>query len=135
MILKKQILQEILNNPIVKLAPSQINGAGVGVFALSKIETEEIVFDTNTNIFIKWGEINGIEENILKYIQQMCHYNDQGFWIDRPVNKINSSYYVNHSEDPNLYHDTKTDTFIAIKTIEIGEELTCVYPLDERDWC
>lgn len=134
MILKKQILQELLNKSIVKLAPSQINGAGVGVFALSKIEKEEIVFDTNTNIFIKWGEINGIDENILKYIQQICHYNDQGFWIDCPVNKINPSYYVNHSEDPNLYHDTETDTFIAIKTIEIGEELTCVYPLNERDW-
>lgn len=135
MILKKQILQELLNKAIVKLAPSQVNGAGVGVFALSKIEKEKIVFDTNTNIFIKWGEINGIDENILKYIQQICHYNDQGFWIDCPVNKITPSYYVNHSEDPNLHHDAETDTFFAIKTIEIGEELTCVYPLDERDWC
>ena len=134
MILKKQILQELLNNPIVKLAPSQINGAGVGVFALSKIEKEDIVFDTNTNIFIKWVEVKGTKENIIKYIQQICHCDEQGFWIDCPVNKINPSYYVNHAENPNLYHEPSTDTFIAIKTIEIGEELTCVYPPEERDW-
>lgn len=134
MILKKQILQELVYKIIVKLAPSQINGAGVGVFAMSKIKKEDIVFETNTNVFITWTEIKDIEEDIIKYIQQMCHYNEHGFWIDCPVNKINPSYYVNHSETPNLYHLPKTDTFIAIKDIEVGVELTCLYPPEEIDW-
>ena len=54
MSLRKQILQEIFDKTIVKLAPSQINNAGVGVFAMSQIEKEDIVFTTNTNNFIQY---------------------------------------------------------------------------------
>jgi SET domain-containing protein len=134
MSLRKQILQEIFDKTIVKLAPSQINNAGVGVFTMSKIEKEDVVFTTNTNNFIQWFEIEGVEENISRYIKKMCNHNEHGFWIDRPVNKINPSYYVNHSENPNLYHHLQTDTYFAIKNIEIGEELTCKYLPEEIDW-
>ena len=133
--LKKEILQELSCKSIVKLAPSCINGAGVGVFSMSKIEKDDVVFVSNTNIFIKWTEIKGNKKNVINYIKQMCHHNEHGFWIDCPVNKINPSYYVNHSETPNLYHQPKTDTFIAITPIEIGVELTCIYPPEEIDWC
>jgi SET domain-containing protein len=134
MSLRKQILQEIFDKTIVKLAPSQINNAGVGVFTMSKIEKEDIVFTTNTNNFIQWFEIEGVEENISRYIKKMCNHNEHGFWIDCPVNKISPSYYVNHSEEPNLYHHLETDTYYAIKNIEIGEELTCKYLPEEVDW-
>jgi hypothetical protein len=132
--LKNQILQELFDKTIVKLAPSQINNAGVGVFAMSEIEKEDIVFATNTNKFIQWFEIEGIEQNISHYIKQMCNHNEHGFWIDCPVNKISPSYYVNHSEEPNLYHDLNTDTYFALKNIKIGEELTCKYLPEEVDW-
>ena len=134
MSLRNQILQELFDKTIVKLAPSKINNAGVGVFAMSEIEKEDIVFTTNTNNFIQWFEIEGVEENISRYIKKMCNHNEHGFWIDCPVNKISPSYYVNHSEEPNLYHDLSTDTYFAIKNIEIGEELTCKYLPEEVDW-
>jgi len=134
MSLKKQILQELFDKTIVKLAPSKINGAGVGVFSVTKIEKEDIVFATNTNQFIQWIEVNDIDEEIIAYIKQMCNHNEHGFWVDCPINKINPSYYVNHSEEPNLYHDLSTDTYFAIKNIEIGEELTCKYLPEEVDW-
>jgi SET domain-containing protein len=132
--LKKQILQELFDKIIVKLAPSKINGAGVGVFAITDIEKEDIVFTTNTNQFIQWVEVNNMDEGIISYIKQMCNHNDHGFWIDCPINKINPSYYVNHSEEPNLYHDLNTDTYFAIRNIKIGEELTCKYLPEEMDW-
>ena len=134
MSLRNQILQELFDKTIVKLAPSKINNAGVGVFAMSEIEKEDIVFATNTNKFIQWFEIEGIDQNISRYIKQMCNHNEHGFWIDCPVNKISPSYYVNHSENPNLYHYLDTDTYYAIKNIEIGEELTCKYLPEEIDW-
>ena len=134
MSLKKQILQELFDKTIIKLAPSKIHGAGVGVFTISPIEKEDIVFTTNTNQFIQWVEVQNIEENIINYIKQMCNHNDYGFWIDRPINKIDPSYYVNHSENPNLYHYLQTDTYFAIKNIKIGEELTCKYLPEEIDW-
>jgi SET domain-containing protein len=132
--LKKQILQELFDKTIVKLAPSKINGAGVGVFALTEIEKEDIVFATNTNQFIQWIEIGGMDEDIITYIKKMCNHNEYGFWVDNAINKIGPSYYVNHSENPNLYHDLNTDTYFAIKNIKIDEELTCKYLPEEIDW-
>jgi SET domain-containing protein len=132
--LKKQILQELFDKTIVKLAPSKINGAGVGVFALTEIEKEDIVFATNTNQFIQWIEIGGMDEDIITYIKKMCNHNEYGFWVDSAINKIGPSYYVNHSENPNLYHDLNTDTYFAIKNIKIDEELTCKYLPEEIDW-
>ena len=44
------------------------------------------------------------------------------------------SYYINHSETPNLWHDKDADIFYADRNIKEGEELTCFYPVEERDW-
>jgi hypothetical protein len=60
--LKNQIIQELFDKIIVKLAPSKIQGAGVGVFTITEIEKEEIVFTTNTNKFIQWIEVNNIDK-------------------------------------------------------------------------
>lgn len=125
---------EMMFDPIVKLAPSKIPNAGVGVFALTSIEKGEIVFVPDKNEFILWDSLKGIESNIYHHIKSICNSNDHGFWIDCSINKVNPSYYVNHSDDPNLYHDLDKDTFHAIKNIAIGEELTCKYLPNEIDW-
>lgn len=134
MSLKEQIIKEIYSAAIVRLAPSQINGAGVGVFSLVKIKEGETVFNTDTNNFIEWFEVQGAKRDIIKYIKKVCNYNKDGFWIDCLINKINPAYYVNHSDYPNLYHDLKNDIYTAIKDIKAGEELTCKYLLGEIDW-
>jgi SET domain-containing protein len=131
---KQKIEKEILHEIVVKLAPSKIANAGVGVFALTSIEKGEIVFRPDKNEFIEWQNLKGLESNIFSHIKSICNHNDYGFWIDCSINKVNASYYVNHSDEPNLYHDLETDVFCAIKNIQIGEELTCKYLPKEIDW-
>ena len=131
---KQKIEKEILYDIVVKLAPSKIANAGVGVFALTPIEKDEIVFRPEKNEFIPWESLKGIEANIYKHIKSVCNHDDYGFWIDCSINKVGPAYYVNHSDVPNLYHDLQTDTFHAIKNIAIGEELTCKYLPKEIDW-
>jgi SET domain-containing protein len=131
---KKQILEELLIHPIVKLAPSSIPNAGVGVFALTPMSKGEKIFYTKKNIFIEWMEIKGLEDNIIQHIRQTCNNNEYGFSIDRCLNELSPSYYVNHSDDPNLFHDMELDIYWAIKDIAIGQELTCKYLTNEIDW-
>lgn len=39
--------------------------------------------------------------------------------------------YINHSCDPNVFFDTKNMILIALRKIEIGEQLTFFYPSNE----
>ena len=134
MVLKKQVINQLQNNPVVKVVTSGIVGAGVGVIALTSIDKNEIVFSPENNHFILWQEVSWCGEDVLNHIKNVCNNNEFGFWIDCELNKINASYLVNHSDFPNLYHDLNRDIYYAIKNIEIGEELTCKYLPEEINW-
>ena len=68
---KNKIIQDINYALVCKLAPSKISGAGVGVFAVSKIEDGEIVFSTTNNQFIFWSEVSNVSSDVLNYIKQI----------------------------------------------------------------
>jgi hypothetical protein len=131
---KNELINQIHNGILVKLVPSSIVGAGVGVETLTEIEHGEIVFAPKETCFVHWDEIFNVEGNIVNYIKKVCNHNEYGFWIDCLVNDIGAAYFVNHSEEPNLIHDRERDMYYASKKIEIGEELTCKYSPDEIDW-
>ena len=61
----------------------------------------------------------------------MCNTNTEGIFLSRTVNNINLSYFVNHSNEPNVIHDLDKDIFITIRDIEIDEEILCVYNSDD----
>ena len=52
---------------------------------------------------------------------------------DRQHIMLNPEYlqYINHSCSPNVFFDTKNMEVIALRNIEIGEELTFFYPSTE----
>ena len=132
--MRQSIIQN-LNLPQCKLAPSKIPNAGVGVFALTRIPEGYPIFGPKGfSHFISWEEIECVPFKIKEYIRQICHCDASGFWLDGCLDKIDMSYYVNHSENPNLWHDENADVFYADRVIEEGEELTCLYPQEERDW-
>lgn len=131
---KKELINQIRSGILVKIVPSSIVGAGVGVVALTEIELGETVFVPKDLSFVNWGELGGAQDNVLEYIKKVCNHNEYGFWIDCYVNDIGAAYFVNHSEEPNLIHDKERDIYYAARKIHIGEELTCKYSPDEIDW-
>lgn len=131
---KNELINQIRSGILVKLVPSSIVGAGVGIETLTEIDKNEVVFAPKDTNFVGWGELVGVEDNITNYIKKVCNHNEHGFWIDCYINDIGASYFVNHSEEPNLIHDKEKDIYYAARKICIGEELTCKYSSDEIDW-
>jgi SET domain-containing protein len=134
MSLKNKIIKQINSEFVVKLAPSKINNAGVGVFALTKIPEKSVVFQSFSNHFIKWKQIKNAPQNVVEHLKSICNNNEEGFWLDCELNSVYAGYYINHSDNPNLKHDRVNDIYIALREIQIGEELTCAYDVDEIDW-
>lgn len=132
--MRQSIIQN-LKLPQCKLGVSKINGAGVGVFALSKIPKDYPIFAPRAiNYFIRWNEISDASDAIKNYIRYICHSDKDGFFIDGFLDQIDLSFYVNHSETPNLIHDENADIYFSAREISEGEELTVLYPINERDW-
>jgi hypothetical protein len=131
---KNELINQIRNGILVKLVPSSIVGAGVGIATLTEIDKNEIVFAPKDTCFVRWDELLDVEDNIINYIKKICHNNEHGFWIDCHINDIGAAYFVNHSEEPNLIHDGEKDIYYSARKIHIGEELTCKYSSDEIDW-
>ena len=52
----------------------------------------------------------------------------------RTVSAINVSYYVNHSDNYNVYHDIELDRYVTVKDIKAGEEILCKYIFSEIDF-
>ena len=112
---RSELTKQILNGALVKLVPSSIVNAGVGVIALTEIDSDEIVFTPKDICFIRWSEVQGVESNIINHIKKVCNNNSYGFWIDCQINDIGAAYFVNHSDEPNLIHDKERNIYYAAK--------------------
>lgn len=130
--MKQKIINSVFNNCNVRLKPSKVC-SGVGVFSIVPIKKGTIMFeDVNSDdIHIKWDELNGVDKRVIDYLNVMCNTNTDGVYLSRTVNNINLSYFVNHSNNPNVIHDLDKDVFITIRDIEVDEEIVCVYNADE----
>lgn len=132
---KDKIIQSIRNNCNVCLKPSTVC-SGVGVFALIDIPEGTILFDDlkPDKEYISWEDIGDIPTEIKKYLSNICLFAPEGLLLSRTVSSINISYYVNHSENYNVFHILKKDKYITIRDIKQGEEILCLYTEDEIDW-
>jgi SET domain-containing protein len=128
---KKEIIQSINSCTKTCLKPSKVCD-GVGVFALIDIKNGEEIFPDlfSDSIHIEWKQIKS--EVIKNYLNNLCNTDDKGLYISRSPNEINVSYYVNHSNNPNVYHNLLEDKYYAIQDIHAGEEILCLYTEGER---
>ena len=129
----EQILHSINHYGKTKLAPSLVCD-GVGVFAITDIPIGFVLFqDVDPDlIHIPFNQIR--DETIVNYLSCTCNSDKVGIWLSRTYNNINMSYYINHSETPNVFHDLTLDRYVTITNIQPGHELTCTYTKEEIDW-
>ena len=101
----KKIISNI-NNSLVHVAPSSIKG--VGLFASTNIEKNKIILVINNSNYkwIKFKDLidNGVNEDNLKIIKRFYYYNKEEIFID-PNIRQSFVWYINHSEDPNIFFD------------------------------
>jgi len=118
------------------LKPSAIPGAGVGVFSLFDIPKDTLIFEVkrDDDYFFKYSEIEDLPQSVKDYILEMTDGVEEGFFLDVPAFKIYTAYYVNHSHEPNVFWDRRTDELFSIRDIKIGEELTTYYKPCERNF-
>jgi len=130
---KQEIINNISKNTKLRLKPSKVCD-GVGLFSIMEIKEGEVILDdvTTDDVYIWWDEIPDLHEEVKNYLNSMCNSDRDGFYLSRTPNNINLAYFVNHSDNPNVFHDLELDRFIAIKDIGVDEEIVCVYNEDEK---
>ena len=130
---KREIIDNISKNTKLRLKPSKVCD-GVGLFSIVEIKKDEIIFDdvTADDVYIWWDEIPDLRDEVKNYLNSMCNSDKNGFYLSRTPNNINLAYFVNHSDNPNVFHDLELDKFIAIKDIGVDEEIVCVYNENEK---
>ena len=116
----------------VELRPSNVC-KGVGVFAIKNIPQDTIIFEyAPEDVFYSWEEIT--DPAVAKLVAKLCHITPQGFYIAGHPSTLGMAYYVNHSENPNVYYDTTIDNYISLVDIKVDQELVCIYDKEEQDW-
>lgn len=131
--IKKEIIDNISKNTKLRLKPSKVCD-GVGLFSIMEIKEGEAILDdvTADDIYIRWDEITDLREEVKNYLNSMCNSDEGGLYLSRTPNNINLAYFVNHSDNPNVFHNLELDRFIAIRDIGVDEEIVCIYNEDEK---
>lgn len=61
-------------------------------------------------------------------VRDFCALQDGVYTVpDYGIDAIDKSYFLNHSRDPNMLSKDGGETFVALRPIEKGEELTADY--------
>jgi len=130
--IKQKIIQNILHNTNLRLKPSKVCD-GVGLFAIQPIKKGDVLLqDVNADtMFISWDELPRLHDHVKSYLNTMCNSTNDGIFLSRTPNNINLAYFVNHSNSPNVTHDLNLDEFVALRDIDIDEEIVCVYTQEE----
>mmetsp|Transcript_32813 Transcript_32813/g.102362 ORF Transcript_32813/g.102362 Transcript_32813/m.102362 type:complete len:254 (-) Transcript_32813:51-812(-) len=150
---RQRLLQHLRTESYVQLAPSRV--AGVGVFALRDIPGGVDPFPICNTHFASKEQFSVCSERDLKGVpapvmEQVRSFfapltEDDGWTPQRSddgevlfgvlatgLNALNLSWYLNHSEDPNIaFKDAEEEggynSFVTRRRIQAGEELTADY--------
>lgn len=129
---KKSIIKDLEQNIFCRIQPSPLEG--VGVFAIRDIPKGK-------NPFVGAGKprfirvpLRDIMKNkkipaAVKKLPQsfFAVHNDTVWFPDHGLNRIDISYFMNHSKRPNIECLENGERFRANRHIKTGEELTIDY--------
>ena len=121
---------EILKNTYCRLKPSKTSG--VGVFAIRNIAKGQNLFPGLVKgRWYKFNteELKELDKEILKMIDDFFVIEKDGSVEIQKLglNGMDMSFYLNNSKNPNSKTIDDGLTFIALKKIKKGEEITVAY--------
>jgi SET domain-containing protein len=125
--MKRDILKHI-EKTTCRLKPSGTHG--VGVFAIKDIPTNVNLFpDHKEEEWFPYSdeELDHLDKEVRTMISDFFTKQNGHTWISRSLNNINVGWFLNHSDTPNVDHDTTRDSFITIKKVKKNEELLIDY--------
>jgi len=136
MVTKKRLLQHLKNDIYCRIGVSKVHG--VGVIAIKDIPKGTNPFSTLSKekdkiITLSKDDIKDIHPNVRKILTDFFgdKKRDNFDTYAYGPNYINISFYMNHSDKPNIdvIEDTKNNyfTFITNRKIKKGEELFINY--------
>jgi SET domain-containing protein len=113
----------------VRIGSSKIHG--VGIIAIKNIKKGVQIFygdDETKIVWIKKEQLKGISKDVMKLYKDFCIEKNDGKLFGCPVNfnSLTPSWYLNHSDKPNVFID-KDYNFYTLRNIKKGEELTVDY--------
>ncbi|TSC78507.1 MAG: Uncharacterized protein G01um101433_172 [Parcubacteria group bacterium Gr01-1014_33] len=128
----QELIQDLEKNVYCRLNRSSVEG--IGVVAIRDIPK-------GTNIFTgvkknRWKSIpvDAVLRNkkIIKEVKEMIlsfYAVEAGviYFPDQSLNELDISFYLNHSDTPNVEFVEKSDIFITARSIKKGEELFADY--------
>ena len=111
-----------------RIGVSKIKGAGVGIIAIADIPKDEYIFypDDDEMVWINENQLNNLAYNVKQLYTDFCVKKDDLFGCPASFNKLTPAWYLNNSDNPNVYADDQF-RFKAIRDIKEGEELTSKY--------
>ncbi len=77
---------------------------------------------------------SGAPKEVIKMVRDFCALQDGNYFVPNfGMDAIDKSYYLNHSTKPNLVTHDQGETFVALRKIKKGEELTANYDQYDND--
>jgi SET domain-containing protein len=129
---KKQFLAS-LSDVYTRLAPTE---HGVGVVAIRPIPKGTDPFKNcdpvGDVLEIPEAELEAADapEEAKRIVRDFCALQDGIYFVpDYGIDAIDKSYFLNHSDTPNMTALKDGEAFIAARDIKAGEELTANYNL------
>ena len=136
---KVVFLRHLAAETFCRIGVSPISGVGVIAIRDIPINTDPFLCTPPKEdhfIDVSEEELSKMPPSVQQYIKDFFTKDEQGTYPVNAtgLNDLNLSFFVNHSETPNLkIEDIKEkganslNTFLTNKDIKIGEELTCDY--------
>lgn len=105
---------------------------GVGNIAIIDIPENTKLFKNTSNRYTKINKVDlqNIPKEIQELYTQFCttDENDENvLWCPDNFSNMGASWFLNHSDKPNVYLNQKDGYFYTLKDIKKGEELTQNY--------
>ena len=129
-IVRTKTLSDLRDNTYCRLQCSDING--IGVFCIKAIPY-------NTNPFGHLGcawenravipveSATDIDSNVKKFMDDIYPLVNDEYHITATLNRMTVGFYMNHSDDYNMFWDDSVGEFWSVRDINAGEELVIDY--------